>query len=145
MHLATAGTVSAVTGACLATRKEVWSRVGGIDERMPVTYSDVDFCFRVRAAGLRVIYTPHAKLFHLEGATRGNDTGREEWARLAREAAIFKSTWGRWSREEPWLGPNIEADGPEAKLVPRAVDKIRTALVSTTPISRHSGAEPNNP
>jgi GT2 family glycosyltransferase len=133
LRLAAVGSVSAVTGACLATRKQVWRRVHGFDERMPVTYSDIDFCFRVRAAGLRVIYTPYAKLFHYEGSTRGSDARPEEWARLAREAAIFKETWGEWSREEPWLGPNIDADGPAPKLVPVPVDRLDRIVVARPP------------
>ena len=43
---------SAVTGACLLTRREVFEEVGGFDEeRLPVTFNDVDLCLKMRRAG----------------------------------------------------------------------------------------------
>jgi O-antigen biosynthesis protein len=63
--------VSAVTGACLMVRRSVFEALGGFDERLPVAYNDVDFCLRLRAKGLAVVWTPHAKLLHRESATRG--------------------------------------------------------------------------
>ena len=64
--------VSAVTGACLLTRTDLYRQLGGFDEKdFGVAYNDVDYCLRVRAAGHRVIYTPQAKLMHWGSATRG--------------------------------------------------------------------------
>jgi GT2 family glycosyltransferase len=61
----------AVTAACLLIRRDLFERVGGFDERYPVTHNDVDLCQRVRAAGYRVVVTPHARLLHYESLTRG--------------------------------------------------------------------------
>jgi O-antigen biosynthesis protein len=59
--------VSAVTAACMALRREVFTAVGGFDaEHLPVAYNDVDLCLRIREQGLRIIWTPFAALFHLE-------------------------------------------------------------------------------
>ena len=64
--------VSAVTGACLMTRTDLYRRLGGFDgAELGVAYNDVDYCLRVRAAGQRVLYTPQAKLMHWGSATRG--------------------------------------------------------------------------
>jgi GT2 family glycosyltransferase len=63
--------VPAVTGACLLMRREQFLAVGGFDERLPVTFSDVDLCCRVRQRGLLVVVTPHARLFHFECLSRG--------------------------------------------------------------------------
>ena len=64
--------VSAVTGACLLTRTDLYTELGGFDEKdFGVAFNDVDYCLRVRAAGRRVIYTPQAKLMHWGSATRG--------------------------------------------------------------------------
>jgi O-antigen biosynthesis protein len=69
---AAAREVSAVTGACLLTRTELYRSLGGFDETdFGVAYNDVDYCLRVRAKGLRVIYTPQAQLMHWGSATRG--------------------------------------------------------------------------
>jgi glycosyltransferase involved in cell wall biosynthesis len=61
----------AVTGACLAIRRQVFAQLGGFDEVYRVGYGDIDLCLRVIDAGYRVVYNPFARLLHHEGATRG--------------------------------------------------------------------------
>jgi GT2 family glycosyltransferase len=68
--------VPAVTAACLLIRRELFDSLGGFDERFPVTFNDVDLCARVRDRGLRVVITPHARLLHYEGLTRGYTVDR---------------------------------------------------------------------
>lgn len=63
--------VPAATAACLLMRKEMFDAVGGFDEDKPLTLNDVDLCRRVRDAGKLVVVTPHARLLHYEGLTRG--------------------------------------------------------------------------
>jgi len=51
---------SAVTAACLMTRREVFDEVGGFDEKqLPVTFNDVDLCLKMRRAGYLIVYTPY--------------------------------------------------------------------------------------
>jgi O-antigen biosynthesis protein len=61
----------AVTGACMAVRREVFAALNGFDETYIVGYGDIDLCLRAREQGFRVVYTPFAKMLHHEGATRG--------------------------------------------------------------------------
>jgi GT2 family glycosyltransferase len=63
--------VPAATAACFLLRREQFLALGGFDERLPVTFSDVDLCRRARERGLLVVVTPHARLWHFEGLTRG--------------------------------------------------------------------------
>ena len=62
--------VSAVTGACLAIRKELFQKLGGFDAAFPNNYNDVDLCFRVRALGLGVVCVPVPGLIHHECQSR---------------------------------------------------------------------------
>ncbi|HND60529.1 MAG TPA: glycosyltransferase [Opitutaceae bacterium] len=65
--------VSAVTGACLLTRTDLYRQLGGFDERdFQVAYNDVDYCLRAARAGCRTVYSPQATLVHLGSASRGN-------------------------------------------------------------------------
>ena len=64
--------VSAVTGACLAIRRDAFVRVGGWNELYATHYQDVDLCLRLRRAGLRIIFTPDARLTHHESPSRGD-------------------------------------------------------------------------
>ena len=61
----------AVTGACMLMRRAVFEQLGGLDERYEVGFSDIALCLAAVAAGLRVVYTPYARLLHHEGGTRG--------------------------------------------------------------------------
>ncbi len=62
--------MAAVTGACQMVRRDVFEKLGGFDEAHDVVNNDLDFCLRAQAAGLAVIYTPHAELMHHELASR---------------------------------------------------------------------------
>lgn len=68
--LACAREVSAVTAACMMMRKEVFEEVGGFNEHFFTAYQDVDLCLRLRALGLRLIFTPRARVVHHESASR---------------------------------------------------------------------------
>ncbi len=62
--------VSAVTFACVMVSKKNFELVGGLEEELRVECNDVDFCLRLTRAGLRVVWTPHAVLFHKELGSR---------------------------------------------------------------------------
>ena len=109
-QLAVTRDLSAVTGACLAIRNEVFLRVGGMDERLAVTWNDIDLCLRVRERGLRVVWTPLAVLTHREGETRGRDADDPaSEARFRAEQAIVRDRWGDAIDRDPFLNPNLLA------------------------------------
>jgi GT2 family glycosyltransferase len=63
------------SGCSIAIRKDLWTALGGFDERFaPAYYEDVDLCFRVRQAGMKVLYQPLSKLIHFEGVSSGTST-----------------------------------------------------------------------
>ena len=64
--------VSAVTGACMLVRRDVFETLGGFDEELVLVFNDVDFCLRVLRAGYRVVYAPSARLIHYEGRSRAH-------------------------------------------------------------------------
>ncbi len=116
-HLAYAHDFTAVTGACLAVRREVFVAVDGMNEDLAVTWNDIDFCVRVRAAGLRVVWTPHAVLMHREGSTRGlEDADPAKYARFRAEQALVAQKWPHAMRCDPFLNPNLVALGDGLRL-----------------------------
>jgi hypothetical protein len=80
---------SAVTGACLATRKVVFERLGGFDESLGVDLNDVDYCLRAGQEGYRVVYAPEAELLHHESPSRGT-------AGAAGDIVRFVERWGEY-------------------------------------------------
>lgn len=93
--------VTAVTGACLLTRRALFRKLGGFDEGHGVIKNDLDFCLRVGASGHSVVYTPHATLTHHEMASRAHLPD-------AFDAASFQGAWGLVQlRGDPLFNPNL--------------------------------------
>jgi GT2 family glycosyltransferase len=87
----------AVYGACMAIRRQVFESLGGFDSsRLAIEGNDVDLCLKAQAAGLSVLYTPHATLYHLESKSRGF---ARSGAALKTSRAANQVVWDRWSAE----------------------------------------------
>ena len=54
---------SAVSSACMLTRRDVFQQAGGFDESLPGALADVDLCLKMRRADYLIVYTPFAKLY----------------------------------------------------------------------------------
>jgi glycosyltransferase involved in cell wall biosynthesis len=99
---------SALTGACLVVRKDIYLEVDGLDgKNLTVAFNDLDFCLRLREAGYRNVWTPHAMLIHHESASRGYEDTPEKWDRFTKEIAYMKSRWGDLLQNDPAYSPNL--------------------------------------
>jgi GT2 family glycosyltransferase len=92
---------SAVTAACMMSRKAVFEEVGGFDEELPVDFNDVDFCLRLRAAGYRILFTPYAELTHHESASFGRRVQSQA------ESSRMRQRWGAVLARDPYYNPNL--------------------------------------
>lgn len=99
--------LSAVTGACLLIRRDVFDEAGGLDESFQVAYNDVDFCLRVQDLGYQNIYTPFASLIHHESKTRGDDKNPDEIQRFDQEKALLLTRWGHVIQNDPFYNINL--------------------------------------
>lgn len=100
--------LSAVTAACLVLRRAVFTETGGFDEtNLRVNFNDVDLCLRIRGLGYRILWTPHAELYHLESATRGRDMNSEQQITYRRERAFMLRRWGDALSADPYYNPNL--------------------------------------
>ncbi len=93
----------AVTGACMAMRREVFDRVGGFDEEFISCGSDVEICLRLRRAGYRVVYNPFARLLHHECATRLGAVPDQDFFTSLRHYREFLE------RGDPYWNPNLSS------------------------------------
>ncbi|MBT8070419.1 MAG: glycosyltransferase, partial [Gammaproteobacteria bacterium] len=99
---------SAVTAACMVIRKQIYEEAGGMDEEhLAIAFNDVDFCLRLKAAGYRNVWTPHALLLHYESASRGSEDSPEKKARFDQEVRYMKSRWGKLLQDDPAYSPNL--------------------------------------
>jgi O-antigen biosynthesis protein len=100
--------LSAVTAACLVVRRDHYLAVGGLDEAsFAVAFNDIDFCLRLRARGLRNLYTPHAVLLHHESVSRGKDNSSAKRPRFEAERERFVQRWGALLHNDPAYNPNL--------------------------------------
>jgi glycosyltransferase involved in cell wall biosynthesis len=111
--------LSAVTGACLMVRRDVFDEVGGLDEQIAVAFNDVDLCLRIRAAGYRNIWTPFAELIHHESASRGYEDNPEKIARFQREIRFMRDRWGATLATDPYYNPNLSMQTGDYTLPPQ--------------------------
>lgn len=100
-----------VTAACLLTRRSDYLEVGGLDDlRFPVNFNDVDYCLKLRSQGKRIVWTPSARLYHHESASRGRDQAGAKAARFERELRNLRNKWGEHLLEDPYYNPNLSLD-----------------------------------
>ena len=64
-------------GACLLVRREAADAVGLFDEQFFMFSEEVDWCYRFRAAGWKVLFFPGAEAVHVGGASHGGRMYRE--------------------------------------------------------------------
>ncbi|MDD5074219.1 MAG: glycosyltransferase, partial [Candidatus Shapirobacteria bacterium] len=61
--------VEAVVGAAMLIPKVTIDLIGDFDEKFFMYYEDLDFCRKIKKAGLKVYYVPQAKMIHHHGAS----------------------------------------------------------------------------
>lgn len=111
-QLSTVTNYSAVTGACLMVRREVFEEVEGFEERLAVAFNDIDLCIRIRNSGYNNVYLPFVKLFHFESKSRGYEDTPEKRARFDREAQFMKNRWGQMLINDPFYSRHLSLDNP---------------------------------
>ncbi len=79
---------AAVSGECLMTTRDAFATVGGFAQGRHRLGADVQYCACVRRAGLRVVFTPYARLQY-----------PDRWTAPAREATEFS--------DDPYFNPNL--------------------------------------
>jgi len=113
-----------VTSACVILRRSVFESLGGFDERFQVCGSDVELGLRLNQRGLRVVYTPHARLIHHESASRRADAIPEAdywWSYVA-----YRPWLG--ARGDPFYNPNLTLQGTDCALRQHVEDGATLAV-----------------
>ena len=99
---------SAVTGACLLTKRNIFEQIGEYDEDFDVYYGDSDLCLKIRDAGYRVVYTPFAKVLHDGSRTI---RGRYFFNYFAVEShQRFMEKWNYLKDGDPFYHPMLDWD-----------------------------------
>lgn len=98
---------SAVSSACLLTRRDVFHEAGGFDESLEGGLADVDLCLKMRRAGYLIVYTPFAKLcWHRAPADQIDMNGE----------AIMHERWAGVLQCDPYYNPNLSRERADFSL-----------------------------
>ena len=102
---------SAVSGACMATRKSDFMALGGFNGRaLKRVFYDIDFCLRLKKdLGLHSLWTPYARLIYREIFPRAWDAGKME---IETELETLKTRWMSYFERDPYFNPNLDWDDP---------------------------------
>ena len=64
--------VDHVMAAAFLVRRQVFSTIGGFDERFSIYYNDMDWCYRIKMNGWKIYYVHDATVIHYLGQTMGS-------------------------------------------------------------------------
>jgi glycosyltransferase involved in cell wall biosynthesis len=98
---------SAVSGACMLIRREVFQEIGGFDENLSAALADVDLCLKMRRAGYLIVYTPLAKLCWNPPPPEGVDASAE---------VIMRQRWSDVLERDPYYNPNLSREPADFSL-----------------------------
>lgn len=134
--------VSAVTGACLIIKREVFFEVGGFTEELTVAFNDVDLCLKVGAAGYRIVYNPRSELVHHESISRGVDSSPKDISRAAGEVMYMQNNWQSELNRDPFYNRNLSQHKEDWSL--REFERIGSKHSGLSISSRSKAMEPSH-
>lgn len=86
--------VQCLISACWLMRRELYDDIGPLDEAYnPVQFEDIDYCYKARERGWRVIYAPEAEMYHFENATTSGTPTINSPYQIVRNGLLFKRRW----------------------------------------------------
>ena len=98
----------AVTGACLMVKKDKYQEVGNMDEKLSVTYNDVDLCINLYEKGYYNVLRNDVVLYHHESVSRGNDAiSPEKMKRLVSEREYMYGKHPKIVKTDPFYNINL--------------------------------------
>jgi glycosyltransferase involved in cell wall biosynthesis len=98
---------SAISGACLLMRRDVFQGIGGLDEKLSGALAGIDLCLKMRRAGYLIVYTPLAKL-------RSDPSPPEEVD--ANAEVIIRQRWSDVLERDPYYNPNLSRQSADFSL-----------------------------
>ncbi len=100
---------SAVSSACLMTRADCFTSLGGFEVAMGA-FSDVDYCRRLAERGLRTVFTPLAEIVHYGVASEGLDPDRHDAEMFRRRWPVADVGEGGVPQPDPFVNPCLDPE-----------------------------------
>lgn len=99
---------SAVTAACMMSKRSLFEKAGGFSEDLAVAFNDIDYCMKIRSLKKLVVYAPYALFYHYESKSRGLEDTPEKVERFNQEIKKFSQKWPDILKDgDPYYNPNL--------------------------------------
>jgi len=86
--------VQCLISACWMMPRRLYDELGPLDEGFnPLQFEDIDYCYRARHAGYRVLYLPTVEMYHFENVTSGATSGINYTYVTVKNGMRFKKRW----------------------------------------------------
>ncbi len=106
--------LSAVSGDCMMTKKEIFIKNGGFDEEnLKNGYSDIDFCLRMVENGYLICYTGYSELYYNLSERYNRQERRIE---DTKEGRYMKEKWEKYIKNDPFYNPNLTREKEDFSL-----------------------------
>lgn len=105
--------LSAVSSACLCTKRSVWNEVGGFDENLTFNFCDVDYCLRLRDRNYLIVFNANVEILHNETSNRkrGRQESPEGLVQFENERSYMLSKWSDVLKAgDPYYNVNFNDD-----------------------------------
>jgi GT2 family glycosyltransferase len=70
------------TGACMFVRADIFHKLGGFDDDFFAHMEEIDFCWRAKNQGYRIMYCPASTIFHIGGGTLPKNNSRKTYLNI---------------------------------------------------------------
>lgn len=77
------------SGCCMLVKREVFERVGLLDEKYFLYYEDNDLCQRAKRSGFKITYNPRAVLWHKNAGSVGGSGSSVQDYYITRNRLLF--------------------------------------------------------
>jgi len=86
------------TGAAMFVKASIYNEFGGLDEDFFAHMEEIDFCWRVKNAGYKVMYCPDSTVFHVGGGTLPKSSSRKTYLNFRNNLSlIYKNSSNRFT------------------------------------------------
>lgn len=97
-HIVTQMQYSAVAGACMMVKKDIFEKVNGFDEDYKGELGKVDLCLKIRNKHMSVVYNPYVKVMRWSNGLRNNENDEK----------LFKKQWAEiLEKDDPYYNKNL--------------------------------------
>ncbi|MCL2416813.1 MAG: glycosyltransferase family 2 protein [Bacteroidales bacterium] len=77
------------TGAAMFVKASIYKEFGGLDEDFFAHMEEIDFCWRVKNAGYKVMYCPNSVVYHVGGGTLPKSSSRKTYLNFRNNLSLI--------------------------------------------------------